>query len=65
VHKYTLRSHHYLSTSPHISVLADESTLIVDYKGSIVQRIDETGTSLSNWAEGFLIGSQSLKFWRF
>jgi hypothetical protein len=64
-HKYTLRSHHYLSSSPHIAVLADEATLIVDYKGAIVQKIEETGISLCNWAEGFLIGNQNIRFLKF
>lgn len=36
---YTLRSHSYLSTSQNILVLADEGVLIVDYKGSIQQKI--------------------------
>lgn len=48
--KHTLISHHYLSSSPHIAVLTDSATLIVDYKGVVVQRIEETGCCLSNWA---------------
>ena len=63
--KYTLRAHHYLSLSPHIAVLADEGTLIVDYKGAIVQRIEEIGICLSNWAEGFLVGSEHIRFLRY
>ena len=63
--KFTLRAHHYLSSSPHIAILADEGTLIVDYKGVIVQKIDEVGICLCNWAEGFLIGSQHIKFLRY
>ena len=63
--KHTLLSHHYLSSSPHIAVLTDSATLIVDYKGVIVQQIDETGGCLSNWAEGFVIGGQHLRFFRF
>ena len=46
---YTLRAHHYLSSSPHIAVLADEGTVIIDYKGLIVQKI-EGGKCLCNWA---------------
>jgi hypothetical protein len=64
-HKYTLRSHHYLTSSPHIAVLADEATLIVDYKGSIIQKIEEIGISLCNWAEGFAICNQNIKFLKF
>ena len=64
-HKYTLRSHHYLSLSPHIAIIADEATLVVDYKGTIIQKIDETGICLCNWAEGFVIGGQHLRFLRF
>lgn len=60
-----MRSHHYLSSSPHIAILADEATLIVDYKGSIIQKIEEVGISLCNWVEGFLIGSQYIRFLRF
>lgn len=63
--KYTLKSHHYLSSSPHIAVLAEEATLIIDYKGAIVQKIDEVGISLCNWAEGFLIGGQHIRFLRY
>ena len=63
--KYTLISHHYLSSSPHIAILADGATLIVDYKGVVVQRIEESGSCLSNWAEGFMIGGQHLRFFRF
>jgi hypothetical protein len=63
--KYTLVSHHYLSSSPHIAILTENSTLIVDYKGVIIQKIEESGFCLCNWAEGFLIGSQHLRFFRF
>ena len=64
-HKYTIRAHHYLNCSPHIAILADEVTLVIDYKGVVVQKIDEVGTCLSNWAEGFLIGGQNIKFLRY
>jgi transcriptional regulator of acetoin/glycerol metabolism len=63
--KHSLLSHHYLSSSPHIAVLTDSATLIVDYKGVIAQKIEETGVCLSNWAEGFMIGGQHLRFFRF
>jgi hypothetical protein len=54
-----------LTSSPHIAVLADEATLIVDYKGSIIQKIEEIGISLCNWAEGFAICNQNIKFLKF
>lgn len=63
--KYTFISHHYLSSSPHIAILTENSTLIVDYKGVVVQRIEETGVCLCNWTEGFVIGGQILRFFRF
>jgi hypothetical protein len=47
--KYTLRSHNYLASSSHIAVLADEGTLIIDYRGVIIQKINEVGISLCNW----------------
>ena len=50
MNKFTLKAHHYLSSSPHIAILAEECTLIVDYKGTIIQKIEETGICLSNWA---------------
>jgi hypothetical protein len=49
IQKYTLKSHHYLSSSPHLAILAEEATLIVDYKGAIVQRIDFKAISCCNW----------------
>ena len=63
--KHTLLSHHYLSSSPHIAILTDSATLIVDYKAAIVQKIEEAGVCLSNWAEGFMIGGKNLRFFRF
>lgn len=45
-------------------MLADEATLIVDYKGAIIQKIEEKGICLCNWMEGFLIGGQNIRFWR-
>jgi hypothetical protein len=45
--------------------LTDEATLVIDYKGSIIQRIDDIGLSICNWAEGFLVGSQNIKFLRY
>lgn len=59
-----MKSHHYLSSSPHIAILAEEASLIVDYKGAIIQKIDEVGSCICNWAEGFLIGGQNIKFFR-
>ena len=65
MNKFTLKAHHYLSSSPHIAILTEECTLIVDYKGTIIQKIEETGICLSNWAEGFAIGSQHIRFMRY
>lgn len=60
-----MKSHHYLSSSPQIAIIAEEAILIVDYKGSIIQKLDGSGLSLCNWSEGFLVAGNVLKFYKF
>ena len=46
-------------------MLAEEGTIIVDYKGAVIQKIEEQGVCLCNWAEGFVIGGENARFLRY
>lgn len=46
---YVLRSHYYLASSQHIVILAENETIILDYKGKIVEVIPIRGQCIANW----------------
>ena len=63
--KYTLKSHSYLSTSQAILVLADEATLVVDYRAAILQKLNVKATCSANWSEGFIIGHKEIIIYKY
>lgn len=63
--KYTLKSHSYLSTSQSILVLADEATLVVDYRASILQKLNVKATCSANWSEGFIAAHKEIIIYKY
>lgn len=45
--------------------MTDEATLIVDYKGTIQQKIKEVGASCTNWSEGFILADRGITIYKY
>jgi WD40 repeat protein len=62
---HTLKSHSYLGTSQSILILANEGTLIVDYKATLQQSLDIKATCTANWSEGFILAHKDITIYKY